>query len=346
MTTSALFAGVRSASVRGSRIGSLLMGVLLCGPKARVGRVGRSGLTTNPALLSFGTLDQLGRATADHDGRGVGGAADDRRHHGRISHTQSPNAVDTKVAIHHRIRVAADLGRANRMSEAGRRCSRQVHEVSPAGGSRTRNHLGLTNSVKGSLTTQLPRDLDRAHASREIMLGTQIVAFDDGRSSPIGARKTYLATTGWLDQRWGDGETFLRRCAEPGNRLRRRYRQLLQDEIDVRGMSGHTAREIDLGLDCVTVRRAIGHLALVAVNHPGKEDMVLKVLPNAPEIDDWCDANFLELLCVAYTRQHQERRAVNRAGRQDHFSLRPDGLLAVARNHLDASDAIAIERDP
>src|ERR1022692_291773 len=42
MITSALFAGVRSGSVRGSRIGSLLMGALLCGPRVRVGSLRRS----------------------------------------------------------------------------------------------------------------------------------------------------------------------------------------------------------------------------------------------------------------------------------------------------------------
>jgi hypothetical protein len=49
---------------------------------------------------------------------GVGGAADDRRHDGRISDTESPNAMDPKVAIHYRVRIDTDLGGANGMSEA------------------------------------------------------------------------------------------------------------------------------------------------------------------------------------------------------------------------------------
>src|SRR5450755_4030297 len=68
MTTSALFAGVRSGSVRGSRIGSLLMGVLLCGPKARVGCLRRSALdapcVSDWRMLRRGTL-RRGRAQRD-----------------------------------------------------------------------------------------------------------------------------------------------------------------------------------------------------------------------------------------------------------------------------------------
>jgi hypothetical protein len=46
--------------------------------------------------------NQISRLFRDHDDRRVGVAADDRRHDGRIYHTQTGNAIDPQSRIDHR----------------------------------------------------------------------------------------------------------------------------------------------------------------------------------------------------------------------------------------------------
>ena len=50
---------------------------------------------------------------------------------------------------------------------------------------RTRNDLGLADTIKGSLTPQFPGRLDRLHNGVQIVIGAQIVRLDDGRIAPV-----------------------------------------------------------------------------------------------------------------------------------------------------------------
>src|ERR1700722_17543087 len=99
--------------------------------------------------------------------------------------------MDSELAVHHRIRVGTDPRGAYGMAEACRGGPCQVDLVLPADSFRTRDDLGLADTVKGGLTPQFPGRLDRFYDSLQIAIGAQMVRLDDGpRSRFAGRRKS------------------------------------------------------------------------------------------------------------------------------------------------------------
>src|SRR3954449_988541 len=84
-----------------------------------VSTAGCPGLRCAPSGLQIRAqlrLDHVGGLFADHDGRRVGVAADQGRHHGGIDHAQAFDAVDLQFRIDHGHRVVdAHLGCADRV---------------------------------------------------------------------------------------------------------------------------------------------------------------------------------------------------------------------------------------
>ena len=60
-------------------------------------------------------LDHVGGLLADHDGRCIGIAADQGRHHRRIDDAQAVEAVDFQTGVDHGHRVAAHFDGADRV---------------------------------------------------------------------------------------------------------------------------------------------------------------------------------------------------------------------------------------
>src|SRR5580700_8569135 len=136
--------------------------------------------------------------------------------------------MDSKLAVHHRIRVRTDLRGAYGMAEARRGGPRQVDLVLPADSFRTRNDLGLADTVKGGLTPQFPGRLDRFYNSIQIVIGAQMVCLDDGWIAPVCARESYLSAAGRLNQRRRDRKTLFGGRRESGRRFWRCDRELLK----------------------------------------------------------------------------------------------------------------------
>src|SRR5580704_13914527 len=99
--------------------------------------------------------------------------------------------MDSKLPVHHRIRVGTDPRGAYGMAEACRGGPCQVDQVLPADSFRTRHDLGLADTVKGGLAPQFPSGLDRFYNSLQIVIGAQMVRLDDGRIAPVRARQPY-----------------------------------------------------------------------------------------------------------------------------------------------------------
>ena len=66
----------------------------------------------HPALNAPTPLDEIGAALGDHDGRRVGVAADDLRHHRGVDHAEALEAVNPQLRIDHGHRVLAHLAGA------------------------------------------------------------------------------------------------------------------------------------------------------------------------------------------------------------------------------------------
>src|SRR5580704_13871798 len=108
--------------------------------------------------------------------------------------------MDAKRAVHHRIRIGTDPRGADGVAEACRGGSRQVDHVLPADSFRTRNDLALADIVKGGLTPQFPGHLDRFYGGLQIVIGAQVVRFDNWRIAPVRARDPYPSAARWLNQ--------------------------------------------------------------------------------------------------------------------------------------------------
>src|SRR5580704_16547201 len=157
-----------------------------------------------------------------------------------------------QAAVHHGIGVRTDPGSADGVPEARRGGPREIEHVLLAGGVRARDDLGFANVVECLLTTELAGRDDRSKDGGQILVRAEVVALDDGRVAPIGCQEPNLAAAGRLDERRGNGETFLRWRAESRRRVRCRSSELLQHQLDVPWMTGMTAREDDLCVGGVT----------------------------------------------------------------------------------------------
>lgn len=172
--------------------------------------------------------------------------------------------------------------------------------VLPAGRVRARNDLRLAHLIERGLTAQFSGRLDCLYNRVHVVISAQMVGLDHGRIAPVRAREPYLPAARRLNQRRRDRETFFRRRSEPGRRFRRCDRELLKHQADVGRMVVHPARQIDLGLDPVAVRGAVGDFPPIPIDHAGDEHMVLQVLANAAQIGDGNDPPLPQLRRVTH----------------------------------------------
>src|SRR6266700_1825594 len=73
-----------------------------------------------PLLLSArpgGVFEQVSCLLGNHDRRGIGVTVDDGWHDGCIYHTQTEEAMDPQLGIHHRQGIADHLAGADRVIE-------------------------------------------------------------------------------------------------------------------------------------------------------------------------------------------------------------------------------------
>src|SRR5579863_906532 len=124
------------------------------------------------------------------------------------SATRSPRSPWTRRSLSTTASASTPILAVRRMSKPGGGCSREVYHVLPAGGVRTGNDLGFAGAIEGRLTAELTCHLDRSNDGGQVLIGPQIVAFDDGRVAPIGARQTHLAPARGLHERRGDREAL------------------------------------------------------------------------------------------------------------------------------------------
>ena len=128
--------------------------------------------------------------------------------------------MNSKLAVHHRIGVGTDPRGTHRVAEAARGGPRKIDQVLPARSFGTRNKLGLTDAVEGGLTSQFPGHFDGLHNDVLIVIGAQMVRFDDRRVAPARAGEPYPSTARRLNQRRRDREALLRECAKAARRFR------------------------------------------------------------------------------------------------------------------------------
>jgi hypothetical protein len=193
--------------------------------------------------LSLGTWyacsDEVGGAFGDHDGRRVGMAADDARHHRGVHHPQPIQAADAKLTIHHRGDVTAHAACSNRVVRGlgvfpdERRQLRIIDLARPG-----RHGRADVRAQRGRVAQPLG-DAQTGDKIVQVRLGGEVAGVDNRRFRRVGTGKTDVTLAVWLQELHPQGQPV---CRWRGQALaQQRYGK--PDKLKIGGGKGWVAAD-------------------------------------------------------------------------------------------------------